>query len=57
MPDTFQALLRSRQQPHCTVDNGFSRSVACIVSTQAYWSGKKQYWNAAAEAIQDSQVD
>src|SRR5215470_3070893 len=40
--------IRSRQQPHCTVDNGLSHSVACIMSTEAYWSGKKQYWNAAA---------
>jgi predicted dehydrogenase len=49
--------MRSRQQPHCTVDNGFSHSVACIMSTQAYWSGKKQYWNAATETIQDSPVE
>jgi hypothetical protein len=45
--------MRARQQPHCTVDHGFSHSVACIMSTEAYWSGKKQYWNAAAEMIQD----
>src|SRR5947207_9529655 len=45
--------LRSRQQPRCTVDEGFAHSVACIMSAQSYWSGKKQYWDAASETIQD----
>jgi len=49
--------MRSRQQPHATVDNGFSHSVACMMSTEAYWSGKKQFWNAAAEMIQDHPVE
>ena len=49
--------MRSRQQPHATVDNGFSHSVACMMSTEAYWSGKKQYWNAATEEIQDHPVE
>jgi hypothetical protein len=49
--------MRSRQQPHCTVDNGFAHSVACMMSTQAYWSGKKQYWNASEEMIQDHPVE
>ena len=48
--------MRSRQQTHCTVDEGFSHSVACIMSTESYWSGKKQYWNAAEEVIQDHPV-
>jgi len=45
--------MRSRQQPHCTVNEGFAHSVACIMAAQAYWSGKKQYWDAASETIQD----
>jgi len=49
--------MRSRQQPHCTVDNGFSHSVACIMAAQAYWSGRKQYWNATTEEIQDHPVE
>jgi len=28
--------MHSRQQPHCTVDNGFAHSVACMMSTQAH---------------------
>jgi predicted dehydrogenase len=47
------ACLRSRQQPHGTVQDGFDHSVANIMATQSYWSGKKQYWNAANETIQD----
>lgn len=49
--------MRSRQQPHATVDNGFAHSVACMMSTEAYWSGKKQFWNAATETIQDHPVE
>jgi hypothetical protein len=43
--------MRTRQQPVATVDNGFAQSVACIMATQAYWTGRKQYWDAAAEEI------
>ena len=45
--------MRSRQQPHATVDNGFAHSVACIMVTNAYWSGKKQYWDPTSETISD----
>jgi predicted dehydrogenase len=45
--------MRSRQQPHCTVQNGFAHSVACMMAAQSYWSGKKQYWDAASETILD----
>jgi predicted dehydrogenase len=52
MANWFESL-RSRQQPRCTVDEGFAHSVACIMAAQSYWSGKKQYWDAATETIQD----
>jgi hypothetical protein len=45
--------VRSRQQPHCTVQDGFAHSVACIMAAQSYWSGKKQYWDPASETILD----
>jgi predicted dehydrogenase len=45
--------MRDRKQPNATVDHGFSHSVVCIMASQAYWSGKKQYWHAATETIQD----
>jgi predicted dehydrogenase len=45
--------LRSRKQPNATVHNGFSHSVACMMAAWAYWSGKKIYWDAKAEAILD----
>jgi predicted dehydrogenase len=45
--------VRSRQQPHCTVQDGFAHSVACIMAAQSYWSGKKQYWDVASETILD----
>ena len=45
--------MRSRQQPHCTVHDGFAHSVACMMATEAYWSGKKQYWDAKTETFSD----
>jgi predicted dehydrogenase len=54
MANWFECM-RSRQQPHATVDNGFAHSVACIMSTDAYWLGKKQYWDAKNERIVDHQ--
>jgi predicted dehydrogenase len=45
--------LRSRQQPHATVHNGFAHSVACMMATQAYWSTKKIYWDPKTETILD----
>ncbi len=52
MANWFECL-RSRQQPHCTVHNGFAHSVACIMAAQSYWSGKKLYWHATTETIAD----
>ena len=45
--------MRSRQQPNCTVQDGFDHSVAAMMAAEAYWSGKKQYWDAATESIVD----
>ncbi|MGO8815227.1 MAG: hypothetical protein ACLQVG_11300 [Terriglobia bacterium] len=45
--------LRSRQQPHGTVQNGFSRSVACIMAAHSYWQGRKLFWDAKNEQIVD----
>jgi predicted dehydrogenase len=45
--------IRSRKQPVCTVQDGFAHSVAAMMATEAYHSGKKQYWDAATETITD----
>src|SRR5215831_11065677 len=45
--------MRSRQQPHCTVHDGFAHSIACMMAAEAYWSGKKQYWHASTETFSD----
>jgi predicted dehydrogenase len=45
--------MRSRQQPIATVNDGFAQSVACMMATKAYWTGKRQYWDAKAEEIID----
>jgi predicted dehydrogenase len=52
MTNWFECM-RSRRQPNCTVQDGFAHSVACMMSAQAYSSGKKQYWDAASETIVD----
>ncbi len=56
MANWFECM-RSRQQPHCTVRDGFAHSVACMMAAQAYWSGTKQYWDARNEAILDRAPD
>jgi predicted dehydrogenase len=45
--------MRTRQQPHCTVENGFAHSVACMMATESLWSGKRVYWDSASESILD----
>ena len=52
MANWFECM-RSRQQPHATVHDGFAHSVACMMAAEAYFSGKKMYWNAASEMISD----
>jgi hypothetical protein len=53
MTNWFECL-RSRKQPNATVQNGFSHSVACIMATQAYWSGKRIYFDPKTERILDA---
>jgi predicted dehydrogenase len=52
MANWFECL-RTREQPHATVEAGFSQSVASMMATEAYWSGKKVYWDASKEEIVD----
>jgi predicted dehydrogenase len=52
MANWFECL-RSRQQPHSTVQDGFAHSVADIMATQSYWLGKKLYWDVTTETILD----
>lgn len=53
MANWFECM-RSRQQPHATVHNGFAHSVACMMAAESYWTGKKVFWDAKNEAITDS---
>jgi predicted dehydrogenase len=52
MENWFECL-RSRQQPHATVQNGYGHSVACIMAAHSYWQGKKLYYDAKNEQILD----
>jgi predicted dehydrogenase len=45
--------LRSREQPHATVHDGFAHSVGVIMAAQAYREGRKLYWDSAREEIVD----
>jgi predicted dehydrogenase len=55
MANWFESM-RSRQQPHATVHNGYAHSVACTMAAESYWTGKKVYWDSAAEMIVDRPV-
>ena len=56
MANWFECM-RSRQQPHATVNDGFAHSVACMMAAQSYWSGKKIFWDQKTETISDSLPD
>jgi len=43
--------LRSGEQPHATVEDGFAHSVAIIMAARAQREGRTLYWDAAAEDI------
>jgi hypothetical protein len=52
MANWFECL-RTREQPHSPVEAGFSQSVASMMAVEAYWSGKKVYWDSKKEEIVD----
>jgi hypothetical protein len=45
--------LRTRKQPRASIRDGFAHSVTCILCVQAYWAGKRLYWDPKAETILD----
>jgi hypothetical protein len=45
--------VRSRQQPHSPVSDGYAHSVACIMAAESFWAGKKLYYDPATETILD----
>jgi predicted dehydrogenase len=53
MANWFECM-RSRQQPHCSVHEGFAHSVACMMAAESYWSGKKIFWDAKSETFSDT---
>ena len=53
MANWFECM-RSRQQPHCTVHEGFAHSVACMMATESYWTGRKIFWDAKTETFSDT---
>jgi len=52
MENWFECL-RSRQQPHSTVRDGYAHSLACIMAAESFWGGKKLYYDPATETILD----
>ena len=53
MANWFECM-RSREQPHCTVHEGFAHSAACMMATESYWTGRKIFWDAKTETFSDS---
>ena len=45
--------MRSRKQPNAPVTAGFAHAVAVIMAARAHREGKKLYWNAKTETIQE----
>lgn len=53
MANWFECM-RSRQQPHCTVHEGYAHSVACMMAAESYWAGRKIFWDAKTETFSDT---
>jgi len=53
MANWFECM-RSRQQPHCTVKEGFAHSVACMMAAESYWTGRKIFWDPKTETFSES---
>jgi predicted dehydrogenase len=53
MANWFECM-RSRQQPHCTVHEGFAHSVACMMAAESYWTGRRIFWDAKTETFSDT---
>ncbi|MCS7223036.1 MAG: Gfo/Idh/MocA family oxidoreductase [Armatimonadetes bacterium] len=54
LPNHMSAWLeavRNRKQPNCTVEHGYYHSVACILATEALWSGKRTGFDPAKRKI------
>ena len=46
--------MRSRQQPHCTVNEGFAHAVACMMAAESYGTGRKIFWDSKSETFSDT---
>ena len=53
MANWFECM-RSRQQPHCTVHEGYAHSVACMMAAESYWAGRKIFWDPKIETFSDT---
>lgn len=53
MANWFECM-RSRQQPHCTVHEGYAHSVACMMAAESYWTGRKIFWDAKSETFSEN---
>jgi len=53
MANWFECM-RSREQPHCTVHEGYAHSVACMMAAESYWTGRKIFWDAKTETFSDN---
>ncbi len=51
--ENWFSCIRSRQQPHTTVQDGFASSVGVIMAARAQQEGKKFYWHPKTEEILD----
>jgi predicted dehydrogenase len=46
--------IRSRKEPHASVNAGFAHSVACMMAAASYWNGRKMFWDAKTETFSDT---
>jgi len=45
--------MRSRKTPNGSIETGFAHSVAVIMATSSYRTGRKMYWDRTREEVLD----
>jgi hypothetical protein len=51
--DNWLACMRSRKTPNGSIETGFAHSVAVIMATSSYRTGRKMYWDRTREEVLD----
>jgi predicted dehydrogenase len=53
MSNWLQCVGRGQKETHCTAEHGYQHAVACIMATQALWSGRRVVFDEKSRALRE----